>query len=153
MINTPKMDKSGLKPSKEAMRRDAVARTKTAGGRIQSADRIRGAKTKEDLDLEAKRLHLLKEIDKTSVGEQIIIPRKLKKYQQLILIIGSLNLMSSTEVALACKKLGYSGKLSNKLIKQQLVWRGKKYFSWNKQKGWRLTDKGEKEFSRLKQFI
>jgi len=152
-LNIFRMSKSESKSLKEGLRRDAVARTKIAGGRIETAERIRQAKTKTELDIEAKRLNLLKKVDETTGGKRMIIPKELRNYQQLILVIGQLNLKSTTEIEVACRKLGYSGNCDGKTIQHCLVERKKDYFSYDKQKGWLLTDKGEKEFSRLKQFI
>lgn len=131
---------------------DAVTRTKVSHGKIETAIRVRTAKTKEELDLEAQRLSILNDIDKTTIGENIVLPSELQNWQQLILIIGNLKLKSTTEILLACKRLKYSGKLSRERIKPCLYWK-KDYFKFDAQKGWLLTNKGQDEFSRLKQFI
>lgn len=132
---------------------DAVAKTKVSHGKIESVIRVRNASSKEELDLELKRLEILKEIDKSTVGKTLIIPKKLRNWQQLILIIGNFNLKTTTEIVLAAKKLEYSGVLSRRNIKNYLFTIKKEYFSYDKDRGWQLTNKGQNEFSRLKQFI
>jgi len=81
------------------------------------------------------------------------LPSTLKHWQQLVLIIGTLSLKSTNEILMACKKLKYSGKLDRNRIKWFLIVSSKEYFNYDKEKGWVLTNKGQNEFSRLKQFI
>ncbi|MDO8634451.1 MAG: hypothetical protein Q7K34_04135 [archaeon] len=119
---------------------DRVTKTKVAHG-------------KKELDVELQRLKVLKEIDKSTVGEEINLPDELRNWQQVIVIIGTLNLKSSGEVMLACKKLKYSGKITKGGVKNILLTRRKEYFKFDKAKGWLRTNKGQNEFSRLKQFI
>lgn len=54
---------------------------------------------------------------------------------------------------LACKKIKYSGKLNPKRIGFIMSVAKKDYFKFDKVKGWLLANKGQMEFSRLKQFI
>lgn len=147
------MSKSEQKYSKDKNLSDLVAKTKVSHGRIEAAVRVREAKSKKEMDIEIKRLKILNEIDKSSIGEKIILPSELKHWQQLVLIIGSLNLKTTTEILLACKKLGYSGKLDTERIVWWLGSDKKEYFEYDKERGWFLTNKGQNEFSRLKQFI
>jgi len=56
-------------------------------------------------------------------------------------------------LAIACKKLKYSGAANERLIGRVLACRKKEYFHFDKENGWCLTNKGQNEFSRLKQFI
>jgi hypothetical protein len=132
---------------------DSVMKTKVAHGKIETAVRVREAKTKKELDLELRRLNVLNRIDKSTIGEKLVLPREIKAWQELVLIIGTLSLKSSKEVMLAGKKLGYSGKLDSRIIKNTLVTAQKRYFIFDEQNGWRLTNQGQNEFARLKQFI
>lgn len=132
---------------------DAVIKTKVSHGKIETAIRVRNAKTKNELDLEARRLNILNDIDKTTIGENIILPSELQHWQQLIIIVGTFKLKSTTEIFLACKKLNYSGKLNRKSIKNHLITFKKEYFKFDAKDGWLLTNNGQNEFSRLKQFI
>lgn len=147
------MGESEQKYIKERKRSDSVSKTKVSHGRIETAVRVREAKSKEELDLEARRLNLLNKIDKTSIGEEIVLPSELQNWQQLIIIIGSFNLKSTSEILLACKKLKYSGSLTRNGIQTHTTKGKKEYFKFDKKKGWQLTDMGQNEFSRLKQFI
>lgn len=131
---------------------DAVTKTKVSHGKIETTVRVRNAKTKEELDLETQRLNILNDIDKTTTGENIILPSELQHWQQLILVVGALRLKSATEILLACRKLKYSGKLDKDRIGCFLN-RKKEYFKFDKQEGWLLTNKGQNEFSRLRQLI
>ena len=132
---------------------DLVAKTKVSHGKIETAVRVREAKSKEELDLELQRLNILKDIDNSSISEEIKLPKELQNWQQLIVVIGNLNLKSSSEVFLACKKLGYSGTLNQKIISDTLSYRRKEFFKFDKEKGWQLTNKGQNEVSRLNQFL
>lgn len=148
------MAKSEQKYHKDKSLSDSVTKTKVSHGRIETAVRVRNAKSKGELDLELKRLNVLNEIDKSSVPIELKIPPELKKYQQLILIIGSLRLKSTTELYLAAKKLGYTGALNRKRIKTMLFEKQHKhFFKYDKGKGWHLTNEAQNEFSRLKQFL
>lgn len=132
---------------------DKVTQTKVSHGKIETVIRAREAKTKEELDLELQRLNVLNEIDKSTVGEEFALPSELKQWQQLILIIGKLSLKSSKEVLLACKKLKYTGYNSDRRIVKILTGDKRDFFRFDKEKGWVLTNKGQNEFSRLKQFV
>jgi len=132
---------------------DNVTRTKVSHGKIETTTRVRQANTKEELDLELQRFKILKELDKSTFGEKFVLPSSLKHWQQLILIIGTLSLKSTKEILMACIKLKYSGKLNRDRIKWFLTVSSKEYFNFDKDKGWVLTNKGQNEFSRLKQFI
>ena len=147
------MSKSQEKYLKEKNLGDSVTKTKVSHGKIETVVRVREATTKKDLDLELKRFNLLNEIDKSTVGEKLILPSELQHWQQLILIVGTFNLKSTTEILLACRKLKYSGMLKRGGIKHHLATNKKEYFKFDKQKGWLLTNRGQTEFSRLKQFI
>ena len=83
--------KNEQKYFKDKALRERVAQTKVSHGKIETAVRAREAKTKEELDIELQRLNVLKEIDKSTVGEQINFPEELKKWQQLIIIIWTFN--------------------------------------------------------------
>jgi hypothetical protein len=142
------------KQIKEKRRSDAVAATKTSHGRIETTERVREAKSKGELDLELKRLKILNEIDKSTTAEEISLPCELKGYQQLIIIIGNFNLKSTSEILLVCKKLGYKGKLSRISIKRTIKGaKPKVFFKYDKINGWGLTERGQKEFSRLRQIL
>lgn len=132
---------------------DAVAKTKVSHGKIETAIRVRNAKTKEELDLETQRLNILNDIDKTTTGENIILPSELQHWQQLILIVGTLRLKSATEILLAGRKLKYSGKLDKERIGWFMSSKKKEYFKFDSQEGWLLTNKGQNEFSRLRRLI
>lgn len=132
---------------------DAVTKTKVSHGMIETAIRVRNAKTKNELNLEAQRLDILNKIDKTTIGENIVLPFELQHWQQLILIVGTFRLKSTMEILLACRKLKYSGKLNRRNIKNHLTTYKKEYFKFDSQEEWILTNKGQNEFSRLKQFI
>lgn len=121
---------------------DAVVKTKISHGKIETTMRVRNAKTKDELDLEAQRMNILNDIDKTTVGENMVLPSELKNWQQLILIVGTLRLKSTTEIILACRKLKYSGKLDKKRIKAFLITWKKEYFRFDSQEGWLLTSAG-----------
>lgn len=131
---------------------DKVTGTKVSHGKIETAIRVREAKTKEALDLELQRLEVLKQIDKSTVGNELVLPSELKNWQQLILIVGTLNLKSSKEICLACRKFRYAGKSDERRIVANLC-RKREYFSFDKMRGWFLTNKGQTEYSRLKQFL
>jgi hypothetical protein len=137
---------------KEKNRSDGVIKWKASHSKIEIIDKVREAKSKKELNLEIKRLGLINEIDKSTIGETLKLPKELQNWQQLILIIGNLNLKTSTEVLLACKKLGYSGILKNNIIKDTLSYIKKEFFKFDKETGWQLTNLGEKEFLRLKNF-
>ncbi|KHO45381.1 MAG: hypothetical protein QS98_C0011G0076 [archaeon GW2011_AR3] len=77
---------------------DSVTKTKVSHGRIETADRVRKAKTEKELDLETRRLGLLNKIDKSTIGKELVIPKELRNWQQLILIVGTLQLKSSKEI-------------------------------------------------------
>jgi hypothetical protein len=130
-----------------------VAKTKVSHGRIETAIKVRKAETEKELNLESKRLKILNEIDKSDISEKINLPKELQNWQQLIVVIGNLNLKSITEVSLICKKLGYRGSLNKHTIKNFLITHKKTYFKYDKEKGWKLTNKGQNEFTRLKEFI
>ncbi|MEK6757687.1 MAG: hypothetical protein AABX88_01025, partial [Nanoarchaeota archaeon] len=138
--------------SKDNQLSNSVAKTKVSHGRIETAVRVRNAKNKKELDLELKRLKILNLIDHSSIGEDIKLPNEIRAFQQLILIIGKLNLKTTREILLACKKLGYKGELERSRIKC-LMYSYKDFFIFDKQKGWKLTNKGQTEFSRLNQFL
>lgn len=147
------MSKNPQKYIKDKNLSDNVTRTKVSHGKIETAIRVREAKTKAELDLELKRFKILKELDKSTFGEEFVLPSTIKHWQQLVLIIGTLSLKSTNEILMACKKLKYSGKLDRNRIKWFLTVSSKDYFNFDKEKGWVLTNKGQNEFSRLKQFI
>lgn len=132
---------------------DSVTKTKVSHGKIETAVRVRNAETKSELDLELQRLRVLNQIDKSTFAEEFILPSEIKHWQQLILIVGKLSLKSSKEILLACKKFKYSGTLNERRIRRVLACRKKEYFHFDKENGWRLTNKGQNEFSRLNQFI
>ena len=131
---------------------DYVTRRKVSHGLIETADRVRKAENKKELDLEAKRIGLLKKIDVASLSESLRLPNDLKAYQQLILIIGHLNLKTTTEVCLACKKCGYKGSLNKSSVKMLLKYRDLFRYD-HENKFWKLTNNGDNEFARLKIFI
>ncbi|PIT84873.1 hypothetical protein COU37_01285 [Candidatus Micrarchaeota archaeon CG10_big_fil_rev_8_21_14_0_10_45_29] len=147
------MVKNEAKNFNDKTKSDAVARTKVSHGRIETAIRVRTATTTKELDLETRRLNLLNKLDKTTLAEELILPKELHGWQQLVLVIGTLNLKSSKEVYLACKRLGYSGGLHPQRISAILASKKKEYFKFYKEKGWTLTNAGDNEFSRLKQFL
>lgn len=132
---------------------DSVTRTKTAHGKIETAIRVRNAKTKNELDLETIRLKLLKEIESSTKGENIRLPIEFKKFQQIIILVGTFNLKTTTELMLLCKKFNYQGNISEGAMKSIMVDHHKDLFFYDKEKGWQLTSKGQTEFSRLKQLI
>ena len=147
------MSKDEQKYKKDEIISNQVVKTKISHGKIETAVRVRNAASKKELDLELKRLKILNEIDKSTVGEKFNIPSELKHWQQLVIIVGSLRLKTTKEILLACKKLGYSGKLDRARIKHFLTYTRKDYFEFEKEKGWFLTPKGWNEYSRLKQFL
>lgn len=147
------MSKSEQKYLQDKNLSDLVTKTKASHGRIETTIRVREAKSKNELDLELKRLRVLNEIDKSTAGEKIVLPHELRNWQQLVLIIGSLNLKNTREISIACKKLGYKGKPDRRRIKHLVGYYFRDYFKYDKEGGWFLTNKGQNEFSRLKQFI
>jgi len=147
------MVKHAQKYMKDKEISDSITQTKVSHGRIETVMRVRNAKTKKELDMELKRLKILKELDNSIIGKEFNFPSSIKHWQQLILIIGKLQLKSTNEILLACKKLNYAGKLDKQRIKFFLVFSKKEYFNYDKEKGWNLTNKGQNEFSRLNQFI
>src|SRR3989344_3702097 len=114
------MTNNEIKYVKDTNLSNQVTKTKVSHGRIETTIRVRSARTKNELDLEARRLKLLNNIEKTTTGESFILPSELKNWQQLILILGTLKLKSTTEVVLACKKFNYSGSLNIDAIQSHL---------------------------------